>query len=107
KKSLEEIQTDVARAGWEIYDRKGTTWYGIAGAAGRIVKAITDDAKVVLSLSVLSEGIYGLPDLHIGLPALVGKEGIEKIWEIPLDESEHSSLLASGALLNEYKSKIF
>ncbi|MGL5722884.1 MAG: lactate/malate family dehydrogenase, partial [Brevinema sp.] len=46
KKSLEEIQTDVARAGWEIYDRKGTTWYGIAGAAGRIVKAITDDAKV-------------------------------------------------------------
>ena len=57
-----------------------------------IVSAIIRDEKTILTLSVAVNGEYGLSDMCIGLPCLVGKDGVEKILEIPLNGDELKKL---------------
>lgn len=98
---LDEIYENVKNSAYKIIEAKGATYYAIADAVRRIVSAIIRDEKTILTLSVAVNGEYGLNDMCIGLPCLVGKDGVEKILEIPLSEDEISRLKKSASSLKK------
>ena len=85
----------------EIIKRKGATYYGIAMAVGRIAECIVKDEHAVLPISVVLEGEYGLDRVALSIPSIVGKNGLEKILEIPLGETEREALNSSAGQLRE------
>ncbi|MDK7255225.1 L-lactate dehydrogenase, partial [Haemophilus sp. UMB1048] len=73
---LEAIHKEVADMAYDIINKKGATFYGIGTALAFITKAILNNEHRVLPLSVPMDGEYGLHDLHIGTPAVVGRHGL-------------------------------
>ncbi|MGL4347751.1 MAG: L-lactate dehydrogenase [Chitinophagaceae bacterium] len=104
--NLEEIHTKVIRAGWEIYDRKGTTYYGIGAAVVDIIKAIFYDERRVLPISAFLDNTYGEKDIYTGVPVILGKKGIEKVIELELTIDEKEKFQASNKVIREYIAKI-
>ncbi len=102
---LDEIGVQVRDGAYEIINLKGATFYGIGTALARIVKAILNDEHAVLPLGVLVDGEYGLHDLHIGTPAVIGRKGLEQIIEIPLDDKEKELMAASAKQLKDVMGK--
>ena len=101
QEKLEEIFEFVRDEAYYIIDRKGATFYGIAVALSRIVEAILKDEKSVLPLSVYLQGQYELDDIYIGIPAVIGREGIHHILEVPLSDKEQELLHKSANKLRE------
>lgn len=98
---LVDMFTDVRDAAYTIINLKGATFYGIATALSRITRAILDDENAVLPLSVYMEGQYGLNDIYIGSPAVINREGIQSILEIPLTDHEQESMNSSAKQLKK------
>ena len=84
-----------------IIKRKGATYYGIAMAVGRIAACVVRDEHAILPISVALEGEYGLDRLALSIPSIVGKNGLEKVLEIPLDQAERAALDSSAGQLRE------
>lgn len=103
---LDEIRTKVVRAGWEILERKGTTYYGIAAAAADIIKAVLYDEQRVLPVSAFLDGAYGEKNIYTGVPAILGRKGIEKVIELELTLDEKEKFQASNNVIREYMAKI-
>ena len=99
--SMQRIYEAVRGSAYEIIERKGATYYGIAMAVARISEAIVRDEHAVLPVSVLPRGEYGLSDLALSLPSVVGRSGVEKVLEIPLSPEESEALAASAAQIHE------
>lgn len=99
--SMERLYEDVRDSAYDIIERKGATYYGIAMAVARIAECIVKDEHAVLPVSAVLEGEYGLFGLALSIPSVIGKTGIEKVLEIPLSEKESASLQASAAQLKE------
>ena len=97
----ERIYREIRDSANEIIKRKGATYYGIAMAVGRIAECIVKDEHAILPISVTLEGEYGLDGVALSVPAVVGKNGLEKVLEIPLGEAERSALSASVQQLRE------
>ena len=93
---LIELFEGVRDAAYTIINKKGATYYGIAVALARITKAILDDENAVLPLSVFQEGQYGINDVFIGQPAVVGAHGIVRPVNIPLNDAELQKMHASA-----------
>jgi malate dehydrogenase len=94
---LAQIAADTKVGGATLTGMLGTSaWYAPGAAVSALVQAIACDQKKMFTCSVLLEGEYGLNDLTIGVPVILGKNGIEKIVEIELNEEE-KSLLAESA----------
>ncbi|MGN0614516.1 MAG: L-lactate dehydrogenase [Porcipelethomonas sp.] len=93
--SLKKIYEDVRESAYEVIDRKGATYYGIAMAVVKIVTAIVRDEHSVLPVSCYAGEHYGLGDICIGIPAIVGNAGVEKVLEIPLSNEENERLINS------------
>ena len=104
---LEDIHKEVANMAYDIINKKGATFYGIGTASAMIAKAILNDEHRVLPLSVAMDGQYGLHDLHIGTPAVVGRKGLEQIIEMPLSDDEQAKMEASAKQLKEVMDKAF
>ncbi|MGL4367565.1 MAG: L-lactate dehydrogenase [Brevinemataceae bacterium] len=102
KHSLEEIQKTILKMAWDIVDRKGNTAYGIGSAAVRIMKAVFQDEKFVLPVSVYLNGEYGQKDIVASVPAVLGQDGVLEVIEIPLSDSEKAKLDKSFATLKKY-----
>ncbi|GEL13113.1 L-lactate dehydrogenase [Lapidilactobacillus concavus DSM 17758] len=98
---LVQMFEDVRDAAYTIINLKGATFYGIATALARITRAILDDEHAVLPLSVYMNGQYGLKDIYIGTPAVLGREGISNIMEIPLTDHESQAMHASADQLKK------
>ena len=98
---LDRIYREVRDSAYEIIRRKGATYYGIAMAVTRIAECVVRDERAMLPVSVLLQGQYGLDGLCLSIPAIVGRNGVESVLEIPLDPGERQALLASGARLKE------
>ncbi len=96
-----KIYEQVRDSAYEIIERKGATYYGIAMAVARIAECIVKDEQAVLPVSVALDGEYGLQSLALSIPSVVGKNGVEKVLEIPLDGEEDGALHASAAQLRE------
>ena len=106
KDTFEEIFEDVRNSAYRIINAKGSTYYAIAEAVRRIVEAIIRDERAILPVSTLLSGQYGINGICLGVPCVIGKNGIEDILEIPLNESEKKSLARSAATLQSMLSNL-
>jgi L-lactate dehydrogenase len=86
-------------AAYAIIERKGATFFAVATGLVRIVEAILRDQKTVQSLSSVIDGPYGLRDVALSLPAIIGRGGVERVLELPLDERELMGLRHSASVL--------
>lgn len=107
EEALTNIFFSTRDAAYDIIAKKGATYYGIAVALARITRAILNDEKAILPLSVLLEGHYQQEDVYIGAPAIIGKNGIESIIEIPLNDSEFQKMTHSAQTLKTITKQAF
>ena len=98
---LDHIYHEVRDSAYEIIERKGATYYGIAMAVARIAECIVKNESAMLPISTVLEGEYGLENLCLSIPAIVGQDGVETVLEIPLAPQEKSALLSSAQQLQE------
>lgn len=89
---LHRLFENTRDAAYEIIEKKGATYYGIGAALARITRAIFNDENAVLPLSVLLRGEYKHNDVYLGAPAVIGRSGIKRIIEIPLNETEQAQM---------------
>ncbi len=82
--------------GGELVKLMGTSaWYAPGSAAAQMVEAIVKDQRRVLPVCVKLEGEYGISDCYLGVPAILGKNGIEKIIELDLNDAEQALMNTS------------
>ncbi|MAN28105.1 MULTISPECIES: malate dehydrogenase [Mesonia] len=94
---LNQVSEDTKVGGATLTKMLGTSaWYAPGAAVSGLVQAIACDQKKMFPCSALLEGEYGLDDLCIGVPVILGKDGIEKIVELDLDEAEKAKLKESS-----------
>jgi len=98
---LLKIEDEVRNKAYEIINRKGATFYGVATALMRISKAILRDENSVLPIGAPMNGEYGLNDLYIGTPAVVNASGVAKVIEVPLNDREKKAMADSAKQLEE------
>lgn len=95
------IANETRNAAYEIINRKRATYYGIAASAARIAEAILRDEKSILPLSVKLDGQYGLNDVYLSLPTVVGQHGVIRILTPYLSDEEEGKLHNSAKVLKE------
>jgi len=105
-KADEWLQREVRDSAYEIIRRKGATYYGVAMAVERIVRAIVRDEHSVLPVSNLLQGQYGIDGLCMSIPAVVGRNGVEDTLEIPLSPAEREALRGAVAALPERERQV-
>lgn len=99
--STKQLYESVRDSAYEIIRRKGATYYGIAMAVARIAECIVKNESAMLPISAVLEGEYGLKNLCLSIPAIVGQDGVETVLEIPLAPQEKSALLSSAQQLQK------
>jgi len=96
-----EIFNKVKNAAYEIIQRKGATYYAVALAVRRIVEAIVRNESSILPVSSILDNVYGISDVALSLPAVVNKNGIEKVFDVPLDDNEIEMLKKSASIIKD------
>lgn len=101
KKLLDEPQIidlveKTKKSGAEVISLKGATTFGIAASTSSIVESIIKDKKKVHLVSFYLKGEYGFNDICIGVPVIIGKNGVEKVIELELDNDEKELFLKSA-----------
>jgi malate dehydrogenase len=108
-KSLAEVEGDdfdraveeARQVAMEVIKRKGATFYAPAVCIYRMVKAVLEDTKEEIPTSVVLQGEYGISDVALGVPAILGRNGVEKVVEYDLTDEELESLKKSASILKE------
>ena len=105
---VEVICKRTASGGGEIVKllEKGSAFYAPGSAAAIMAEAILDDRKRVLPCSTYLSGEYGMDDIYIGVPVVLGRNGVERIIELELADKELDSLQSSGSFYKEQLSEI-
>lgn len=94
-----ETLTRVRKAAYEIIERKGSTYFGIGMCLVRIVEAILGDEHSVLTVSSLLTGEYGIEDVCLSLPRVVGREGVLSTVSATIADGELAALRASAEVI--------
>ncbi len=95
---LQQVVEDTKVGGATLTKLLGTSaWYAPGAAVSSLVHSIACDQKKIFPCSTLLEGEYGLNDICIGVPVILGKNGIEKIVDIPLSDAEKNKMKESAA----------
>ena len=100
--NLDDLQEQVKRAGDIEVDGKGCTEFGIANVAVMLIKAIFHDQKLIWPCSTALNGEYGQKDVAAGVPCVIGKNGLEQILEVELDESEKEKFAKSCDIIRSF-----
>lgn len=98
-KTLHKLYEEVRDSAYAVIAKKGATYYGIAMAVRRIAQALVRDEHSVLTVSAYISGHYGVEDLYLGMPAIVGSGGAERVLDIALSDDEQENLLKSAETL--------
>ena len=101
EQSMKKIFENVRNSAYEIIERKHATYYGIAMAVKRICEAIVRNEKSILPVSSLMTGEYGLNDVVLSIPAVVGETGVQKVIPIELNDEELAKLKDSANILKD------
>ncbi len=102
EEKLEEVAKATMVGGATLTGMLGTSaWYAPGAAVSAMVQAIACDSQKIFPCSALLDGEYGLSDICIGVPVVLGKNGIEKIVKIDLSEAEQTKLENSAAAVNK------
>ncbi len=104
---LDKLFLNVRDAAYHIIERKGATYYGIAMGLVRLTKAILHNENSILTVSCYLDGEYGQKDVYIGVPAIINREGIREVMELPLAEEEQTKLTHSVNVLRTEMQTIF
>ena len=96
---MKRIAESVKNSAYEIIEKKKATYYGVAMAVKRICEAIVRDEKSILPISSMVHGQYGIGDISLSLPAIVGKDGVETHVPLQLNDEEMSNLQKSAKTL--------
>lgn len=94
-----KIHDNVKNSAYKIIEKKGATYYAIGLAVRRIVEAILRDENSILTVSSLVKGEYGIEEIYMGVPSIVGSEGVKKVLEVSLNAEELAELRNSAATL--------
>ena len=97
--SMRRIAADVKNSAYEIIAKKQATYYGIAMSVKRICEAIMRDEKPILTVSSYQDGPYGLHDVVLSMPCVIGRGGVDYQVPYPLDEHEMTRLRESARTL--------
>lgn len=97
----ERIAETVKNSAYEIISKKRATYFGVAMAVRRICEAIIRDEKSILPVSNLMHGEFGISDIALSMPAIVGAGGVERLVPVSLDAEEQEKLLESAETLKE------
>ena len=101
---LEAIVNRTKKGGGEIVNLLGTSaWYAPGAAAAQMVEAIVKDQRRVFPACVWMQGEYGISDMYLGVPVILGKNGIEKVIELDLNAGERAMLADSETAVREVK----
>ena len=101
----ELLEARTHQIGMEIVIGKGSTEFGIGAAVADLCKAVLYDEHRVLPVSTVLHGEYHQTGLMIGVPALIGRNGVEMILELPLTDEEQQDLNHSCDIVREYNEK--
>jgi L-lactate dehydrogenase len=96
---MAHIDNGVRRAAYRIIEGKGATYYGIGAGLAKIVQAVRDDERRVLTVSSLTREIEGVTDISLSLPRLIGRQGVLTELCPSLSAEEHEALGRSAGLL--------
>ena len=99
--ATERIAENVKNSAYEIIAKKKATYFGVAMAVRRICEAIIRDEKSILPVSNLMHGEFGISDISLSMPAIVGAHGVENRIPITLDEEETEKLQSSAGTLKK------
>ncbi len=97
--AMREIENSVRNSAYEIIKRKNATYYGIAMSIKKIAESIIRDEKSVMPISSLMRDTYGINDVCLSMPAIVGKDGVEDLIPIRLSAEENKKLRSSAEIL--------
>lgn len=100
-KLVDDAYKHTKNAAYEVICKKGATYYAIALGISRIVRAILFDENHVFPVSSLLTGQYGLKDICLSLPSVVGRTGIKRVLEVNLNDEELAKLRQSAKIISE------
>ena len=103
---LDEIAVNVRDSAYKIIKAKKATYYGIGMVLARLTRAILNDENSIFTISAYLNGEYSESGFYIGIPALINRNGVRKILEIPLDESEKKRFKDSAKVIKEMLDEI-
>jgi L-lactate dehydrogenase len=98
---MQEIFESTRDAAYQIIARKGATYYAVAAGLLRITQSILRHQNTVLSVSSLIDDYYGISDVCLSLPTVVGRGGIQQVLRLELDETEATKLRHSADVLRK------
>ncbi|MCL6627513.1 MAG: L-lactate dehydrogenase, partial [Alicyclobacillus shizuokensis] len=101
EETKQRIDTQTRDAAYEIIRAKGSTSYAIALALDRICAAILHDERAVLNVSTLLAGYHGISDVYMGVPCVVGRLGVARVVDLPLEDGEVEGLRHSAEELSK------
>ncbi|MED3562464.1 L-lactate dehydrogenase [Bacillus xiapuensis] len=107
REDLEKIAVNVRDAAYQVWDRKGATYFGIGMCLARITKAILRNENSILPVSAYLDGEYGFHDVYAGVPAIINREGVREIVEMDIDEIEKERLVSSINVLKTTMEALF
>uniref|UniRef100_UPI003F4B8560 L-lactate dehydrogenase n=1 Tax=Brachyspira catarrhinii TaxID=2528966 RepID=UPI003F4B8560 len=88
KLDLKELAYKGRRGGWDVLEGKGSTEFGIGTALAEVARAVLCDEHRVLPVSVYLNGEYGQNDVYASVPAVLGRNGVEEIIELKMNDEE-------------------
>lgn len=106
EKATKEIAQKVKDSAYEIIQKKRATYFGVAMAVRRICEVIIRDEKSILPVSTLMTGQHGIDGVVLSMPCVVGKDGIETIVPISINEEEEEKLKESAKVLENIMKEI-
>lgn len=99
---LSWAEEQTRKDAYKIISGKGATYYGIATALTHIIETIMRDSRKVVPLSTLLTGQYGLDNIALSLPCILGRNGIAQVIDLPLSTSELAALKNSASVLRSH-----
>jgi L-lactate dehydrogenase len=99
QEALDRIFDQTRNAAYEIIQRKRATYYAIGLGLLSVVEAVLRDQHTVMTVSSPLSGQYGVKDISISMPTIVGRRGVEEVLNLPLSESELTAFQRSAQTL--------
>ncbi len=106
KKTLDESQIAstierTKKSGSDVISLKGATIFGVAASTSSVIESVIEDKKKIHLVSYYLNGEYGSYDVCIGVPAIIGKDGVERVIEFDLDQDERETFLRSVEVIKK------
>ncbi len=101
-----EMAEKVKNSAYEIIERKQATYYAVGLAVTRIVESILRNENTILTVSSVLDDIYGVSDIALSLPSIVGANGVKRVLPLEISQQEKNKFLNSAKLLKKVAEKL-